>query len=216
MLYCTVTIAKGTHMSYDLRAVDRIYEINKSELHKMADKLKFRNKCNETSGDIYSLMKYLFYFNFEDYYESNKQYLGFIYTSLNNRIKSVNSKRYNYENKHITREQLNYLTGSTSEQDMLDYNAVWNNVVDPNPKWYTEPESCTRYKDLIATLPKIKQKLADSEVFILDKLHEGCTTKEIVRDFNIKFTSPILNRKKMEKIVKEKIRPVFEDYGLSM
>jgi hypothetical protein len=160
-------------------------------------------------------MKYLFYFNFEDYYENDKQYLGFTYISLNNRIKSVNSKRYNYENKYTSIEQLNYLTGCNTEKEVMDYNTIWNNVEDPNPKWYTEPDTSTRYKELVSMLPKIKKCLEDKEVFILEKLHDGFTMKETVGEYNRTFTSPI-SRKKLERIVKQKIRPVFIEHGLSM
>ena len=124
--------------NYHLRAVDRIYAKVQPQLKSNARKLI--NTTGYYTGDfdeIWQEMTLLFYTHFGEYYESDKQYLSFLFVCLKNKIRNFQRRDYRHAERYTGDPiVISYglgINGYAGEEP--DYNGVWGQVPDPSNDW---------------------------------------------------------------------------------
>lgn len=111
---------------YGMTAKERVYEKTYPKIVKICEKLKYQTGFRQYSvQEIVQEARILFFKNFEDYYENENQYLKFLFTSVKNRIRSLQLQVYSFENRYKAR------MGDESGGEGRDYQESWNNVADP-------------------------------------------------------------------------------------
>lgn len=124
---------------YHSRAVDRIYAKLKPKLEANAKKLVGQTgyfTCDYQ--EIWQEISILFYEHFEEYYESDSQYLSFLYICLKNRIRNFQRRDYTHHNREST--DLNMIRNKVGlqpdhKQGIDHYQATWGQVEDPSNPW---------------------------------------------------------------------------------
>jgi len=127
---------------YESRAVDRLFKKNEQQLKNNLNKLICHTgyfSCNR--DEVWQELCILFYQNFTEYYETDRQYLSFLFICLKNRIRNMQKKQYTYEGRFTTdltsiQSNLGIRQGDTETGRSADqYTATWGQVSSPSSQF---------------------------------------------------------------------------------
>lgn len=117
---------KRTVRCYGEKAVDRIFKRNADKLRKNLKKIIF-----QTGGfyweteELWNEFVTLFYKNFEDYYETDNQYLRFLFISMKNKIRSMQRKSMSYNRRYKGRIITNLGDEKVEYNSQFDMLSKW-------------------------------------------------------------------------------------------
>jgi DNA-directed RNA polymerase specialized sigma24 family protein len=186
--------------------------------------------------EIWQELCMLWFKNFEDKYETDRQYLSFLFICLKNRIRNMQKKQYTHEHRFTTglgfiRSSLK-ITGSAESEGAqeVEYNAVWGQVKNPSSCWdeYEINELVQNYRKMLdqAGNQVLDAMLTESRLAAeVDELAEleskeyftYLTPSEKRRKNILQNKSYIegLDMSEVVTIVKLQIRPLFEGRKIS-
>ena len=122
---------------YQARAVDRLFKKNVSSLRRNLSKLvQTTSYYTGDENEIWQELCILWYQNFEEYYETDRQYLSFLFICLKNRIRNMQKKQYTREGRYSS--DLTMLCSSSNiylKEESMNYQSVWGQVKDPSSHW---------------------------------------------------------------------------------
>jgi DNA-directed RNA polymerase specialized sigma24 family protein len=123
---------------YHSKAVDRLFQRNESKLKQNMNKLIATTGFYTGSREeVWQELCILFYQNFVEYYETDRQYLSFLFICLKNRIRNMQKKQYTREGRFITdlgsiQSGLGIHKGADDSSTFTDqYESTWGQVQDP-------------------------------------------------------------------------------------
>lgn len=216
---------------YRSRAVDRLFIKNTPQLKNNVNKLiQHTGYYTGSRDEVWQEMCMLFYKNFEDKYETDRQYLSFLFICLKNRIRNMQKKQYTRENRFIMDLGTlgNVVGARRNEGSELNYNAVWGQVKDPSSHWgeYEVSELIQNYRKM---LDKVGAQVFDA---MLTESHISTEVDELIalkrrgrwrtpaekRRLNILQNTVYVEGLEMSEVVliiKKQIRPLFEAQKIS-
>lgn len=126
--------------TYRTRAVDRLFKKNEQRLKENVRKLILTTGYYISDPEeMLQEMCILFYKNFAEFYEDDRQYLSFLFICMKNKIRNHQRKEYTNINRFTT--DLNSLrshTKTSAESDSgqtISYSNIWGQVKDPHCVW---------------------------------------------------------------------------------
>ncbi len=163
---------------YQSRAVDRVFKRNVTQLKHNVNKLiATTGYYTCTRSEVWQEMCVLFHNNFEEYYESDRQYLSFLFICLKNRIRNMQKSQYNREYRYTLdlgniRASLNIPTNDREHIRNNEYSAVWGQVADPKCGFRD-----MELKEIVNNAKKLMDQIG-RETFN-DLLQDGTAIKEV-------------------------------------
>jgi hypothetical protein len=213
---------------YQSRAVDRVFNRNITALRNNMNKLiATTGYYTCTKAEVWQEMCLLFYQNFEEYYEADRQYLSFLFICLKNRIRNMQKSQYNREGRYSTDTAILGAQIGALNDEQTSYQDIWGQVPDPDSPW---PE--LELQEIIDSAVKLMDKMGkdtfDSLMADAQAVNQVSETMQLMK---IKNPTPVelrrlrrLERKQcgsstvseVIRTIETSIKPVFDRSELSM
>lgn len=154
---------------YGVSPLEKIRERNHSKLKEIANQLKNQESIYTNSSlEVYQELLILFYKNFEDYYESDEQYMKFLFICLRNRLRNVRKKDNTYSSRFLTIDKL-----AGDEEDGGGYLKAW--------EMFEDSKSVVKV-NVISEICKLVDEKTRS---FIECVSHGKTSEQIKEELNI-------------------------------
>jgi len=111
---------------YGESACERLYKKLTPKLKSNCRSVQYQTKFYEWSAEeLFQEMTILFFNRFEDYYETDNQYVRFLFICMKNKVRTIQQREYKYINRMKNTIQVDYEHGAVQ-----DYNKQFEAVVD--------------------------------------------------------------------------------------
>ena len=174
---------------YDSRAKDRLFIKCEADIKKNVKKLMYTTGYQQFNEmECLQEMTILFFQHFEEYYETDRQYLSFLFICMKNKIRNFQRRDIKHQQRYTTDlSQIRYGlgVGSQSDQDSGSsdiYKGVWGNVADPSDI-FSQIEIAEIMRNARSSMDVHQEEmftLIVEDGSLVEEMHEICKLRRVI------------------------------------